>query len=379
MSLKTTHVIYLSEVDGQAPLSGAENHLWMLLQGLSAQHVEVELLVVLWKGDHFHQVKQQLEQLRQTGVKVTIIESLPIRDSKLLFWKRLHVWAKLSSELRRNKRSCVHIHLELAYVPFLARASGCKRLICSIHSDEPMYATRLWRTRLHLLNKVVVRYIAISDRVRAHLHSVAHVPFEQISTIHYGVTPPVYQAHARNEYDLPQNVFIVGFVGRLVEPKNLLVLIEALRQRPDVIGVIVGDGPLRGQITNYVEVNHVANVRLLGNIPEAIQLMQLFDVLCLPSRWEGLGLVLIEAMLMRVPIIASTCGAIPEILEYGKYGILFEPTVEGVLTAIDYAKCNKDELTSKAQAAHSYALAHFTIERMVEQTISVYKQVSSVK
>ena len=64
-----------------------------------------------------------------------------------------------------------------------------------------------------------------------------------------------------------------------------------------------------------------------------------FDVLCLPSRWEGLGLVLVEAMLRGVPVVGSRAGAIPEALGHGAYGVLFEPGDEdGLVAAIARAR-----------------------------------------
>jgi len=117
------------------------------------------------------------------------------------------------------------------------------------------------------------------------------------------------------------------------------------------------------------------NVLFLGMVQDAQRLMPLFDVLCLPSLWEGLGLVLVEAMFNGVPIIGSNRGAIPDILGNGLYGMVCEPTVQGITAALDYAFANKETLRRQTAVARDYALQRFSVDRMTAETMAVYRSV----
>ncbi|RME86583.1 MAG: glycosyltransferase, partial [Anaerolineae bacterium] len=84
-------------------------------------------------------------------------------------------------------------------------------------------------------------------------------------------------------------------------------------------------------------------------------------------------LVLIEAMMSRVPIVASRAGAIPEVLQHGRYGRLFDSgDVEGLIEQLRYVYAHPDEIAAVVEEAHRYALETFTVDAMVEQTIATY-------
>ena len=101
--------------------------------------------------------------------------------------------------------------------------------------------------------------------------------------------------------------------------------------------------------------------------------MPLFDVLCLPSLWEGLGLVLLEAMLQDVPIVASRAGAIPEVLDDGKCGVLIDPSmVSSLLDAIDMVRIEPARRLALVRAAREHVARVYRIERMGEETCSLY-------
>jgi len=136
--------------------------------------------------------------------------------------------------------------------------------------------------------------------------------------------------------------------------------------------VIVGSGPLRGALEQRIAERSLQNVRLVGNVPDARTLITAFDLFCLPSLWEGLGLVLIEAMLQRVPIAGSSRGAIPEILGHGQFGELFEPTPAGIAAAIAAARDRPERARARADHAYLHAVDLFTVPRMVSETVAVY-------
>jgi len=169
--------------------------------------------------------------------------------------------------------------------------------------------------------------------------------------------------------------FVVGFVGRLAPQKNVPLLVAALKQLPDVHGVIVGDGEQRKELQALANAGGTQNIQFLGHQPNAADLMPAFDVLCLPSRFEGLGLVLVEAMLRRVGVIGSQAGAIPEILGEGRYGLLFPSgDAAGLIQAIQFAQRERAYMADMAERAFEYAQRTFSVETMTRQTLEVYER-----
>ena len=372
-SFPITHILYLAEREGRLPLSGAENHLWVLLPEQVARGHRVVLLVVLWGGGAFRVARRKLEELRAAGVDVHefVEPELPGRVGRRI--ARLTSLVRLWPFLRRLRRGIVHHHLDFAHAPLVARIAGCRHTVLTIHNDYPWLAQKagLW---FRALGTVVAEFIAISERVRTYVLSVSTLPASRLTTVIYGLPAPDGEPVSRQELGLPRDVYVVGFVGRLTEQKNLDALISAVRGMPDVILAIVGGGPDAGRLAERLRTDGQHNVRLIGPLPDAARVMPAFDVLCLVSNWEGLGLVLIEAMQRGVPIIGSRRGAIPEILGEGSRGLLCEPDAASIRDAIARARREPSMMRERASRAVVEAAQLFSVERMWAETRAVYQR-----
>jgi glycosyltransferase involved in cell wall biosynthesis len=227
------------------------------------------------------------------------------------------------------------------------------------------------------VDRVTSHYIAITDRVLEHYRRAAFLPAGKITRVYYGYELPAAgetPAALRTRHSIPPESFVVGFVGRLTYQKNVPLLIEAARQLPQLHFVFVGEGELKEQLLE--QAGDLPNLQFLGYQPNAHEIMACFDLFCLPSRFEGLGLVLLEAMLRRVPILASRAGAIPEILEDGKYGWLFDSQdLPGLVAAIRQAVDHPEERKRLAARAYAHAGEAFSVQRMAYETIQVYERV----
>ncbi|MEA2065382.1 MAG: glycosyltransferase, partial [Patescibacteria group bacterium] len=121
-----------------------------------------------------------------------------------------------------------------------------------------------------------------------------------------------------------QNKFIIGSIGRLSYAKNYEFLIstfpEILKIRKDAICLIIGEGNERKKYENLIrKLNLKEKVFLIGETKNAYQYLKLFNLFVLPSRYEGLPIVLIEALFATIPILASDVGGNSEILNNSKY------------------------------------------------------------
>ena len=128
-----------------------------------------------------------------------------------------------------------------------------------------------------------------------------------------------------------QDKFTYLFVGRLEEVKNVRLLIESYelvkKENKDIALIIVGNGSLRESLERFVTENNIEDVIFSGYIvfPEIVKYYKASDVFVLPSSYEPWGLVVNEAMIMGLPVIASTdVGCRVDLIDDGKNGYVFE-------------------------------------------------------
>ncbi len=373
--MKVSHILGLSELPGRPPFSGAENHVMTLLPALRQQGVEVELIAPTYGIGP--QMVQRLRSLRAQGVVVTLIA---YRRRRWAYGgsRKLDLTRRLGNLLHQRHDHIIHIHLDFFSPVVAAGLARCPAVVQSIHCADPWQAQAGGRIWLQVVNRVVDHSIAISEHVRHYYCRVAGCPPARVSTVYYGLDlPPTPEPPAaiRQRYGIPPDRFVVGFVGRLARQKNLPLLINALAHLPAVHGVIVGTGPQQDALHALAAKLGVSNVQFLGHQPDASRLMPAFDLFCLPSSYEGLGLVLVEAMLQRVPTASSHISAMPEILGHGQYGLLFEPDrVAHLVETIRFAQHHPAAMHALAERAYAYARQTFSIAAMVRGTLDVYER-----
>ncbi|MEY8239674.1 MAG: glycosyltransferase, partial [Cycloclasticus sp.] len=147
------------------------------------------------------------------------------------------------------------------------------------------------------------------------------------------------QAEARARLGLGENDYVFGTIGRLVKVKGHTFLLKSFAQTlqhvPNAKLVIIGDGGLRDELNMEIEqLGLSGKVVMAGHIESAYQLMSALDVFVLPSLEEGFGLVLLEAMVAKLPVVASKVGGIPDVVGES-LGSLVEPRdVDGLAKAM---------------------------------------------
>ncbi len=121
---------------------------------------------------------------------------------------------------------------------------------------------------------------------------------------------PIIRQETRRELDIADDMFLVGHVGRFMPQKNQAflvdVLAELLPQKPDTMLAFVGDGPDRPDVQQHAQALGISDhILFLGQRTDVNHLYQAFDAFCLPSRYEGLGMVAIEAQVAGCPCVLS--------------------------------------------------------------------------
>jgi glycosyltransferase involved in cell wall biosynthesis len=176
----------------------------------------------------------------------------------------------------------------------------------------------LWLKRRLLANayRTATRVIALSRGLAVELQRYYHIPSDKVQVVYSPIDRDDILAKANEpcpELEAPSCEIRIVCVGRLCEQKGQIYLLEAVKQLVHEQGVIphvhmVGDGPLKDTLNNYCRDHQIqANVTWHGFLPNPFPLFRKTDLLCLPSLYEGLPNVVMEAMLLGLPILATDC------------------------------------------------------------------------
>jgi len=177
--------------------------------------------------------------------------------------------------------------------------------------------------------------------------------------------------------------FVIGYIGRLVEEKGILDLLEAFKLLDFKSSLLLlGDGELKKGIKNWIEVNELRDrVRLLDPVinVEVIPYLNCLDMLVLPSRttkkWkEQFGHVIIEAMACEVPVIGSDSAEIPNVI--GNAGLIFkEGDIQDLANKITILYKDFALRAKIAKLGLERVRNNFTHEKIAEKTYKIYQEV----
>ena len=299
-------------------VGGAERHVVDLAVALSRREYEVTVACSV-AGDLY-------KSLEEANVTVrSLLDQLVKRRVSAAYARALRRLAK------DERFDLVHAHVY---------ASAAAAAIATLGTDVPLVITEhteaVWRDRgarlvTRWFCRRASRVIAVSDAVKRRLVKQDDIPPGKIALIPNAVpanpdsgsgTPPL-----RDELrDRP----LVGVLARLQPEKGVATFLKAgahvAKVVPQACFIVVGDGPLRTELEVLVRRLCIEqNVRFLGFRSDPRALIELLDVLVVPSLTEGAPLVVLEAMAAGVPIVASAVGGIPDQIRHEREGLLVPP------------------------------------------------------
>lgn len=174
----------------------------------------------------------------------------------------------------------------------------------------------------------------------------------------------------RDELGIPEAALVVGTVFRISEEKRPMLWVDVasllLKKHPDMHFVVVGTGPLECQLSDYVSKYKLTNVHLVGRQENVGAWFDLFDVLLMTSRVEGVSNSVIEAQFLGCPVVVPNVGGLSEAMEHERTGYLLDDdSVESFASAVRKVVENKNNLNDLGNNARSFARQKFSIPTMV--------------
>ena len=280
------------------------------------------------------------------------------------------------SQCRRHRPAVVHVHSTFAGIavrPLVALAAPASRIVYCAHGwvwDRPMpsWARKATMFAERLLARFTSTVVCISDYERRSALA-AGLPEDRLRLVLNGVSGSAPQAQPTGAH-WPADTLRVLFVGRFDRQKGVDLLLDALREvGPEVYAVLAGAPVLR----DGAGLDLPPNARSAGWLPpEKLQALFLeADVLAVPSRWEGFGLVAVEAMRAGLPVIAAGVGGLPEVVADGETGFVISPNSKEALAAA-LRRMKGADLKRMGNAARKRFESMFTMDRVHRELCEVY-------
>lgn len=326
----------------------------------------------------------------ETGVDVEAVadDLFPVRTARTFFSKHIQLFAydpfPIIEAFRRHKP---HI-IDMDHEPYSVQAAEIITLRNWFAPQTPI----VMQTAQNIVKKYPLPFSIMEKRAFRQV-SAAYMCSETVREVleakgfrkpiqiaYFGVDLEAFRPAKRSRGE----PFTIGYIGRLIRPKGVHLLVDALAQIKSENWrlLIVGDGEQRPLIEQkLVEYGMLDRCQFAGAVPydETPQYFQKIDVLVMPTKTtrnfrEQFGRVLIEAMACRVPVIGSTCGAIPEVI--GDAGLVVpENDATALARALRRVIRDKNLQKTMAAAGRRRVEENFTWECVAEQIFSIYQYV----
>ena len=316
MSYKVAHIVY-SLYHG-----GAEHIISTMLRCGKSSSFRHSVLVLSSGGSLVEEIEKSGGEVFLLGKKKGFDPALPFRLASLIRKTapdiiHLHnsspgIWGTLASMLSRTRIPLV----KMEHRPWIPK-------------DLPIFHRYLYRYLAMKSEKI----ITVSEHARSTFSSSFPSLAGRIVTVLNGIDLDPFKElqpveGCRKWFGFPLKSPLIGTVGRLVPIKNHRLLIDAFlnvkKAYPNAHLAILGQGPLEPSLRSYAASRGIAeSLSILPATLDVYKFLSALDIFVLPSKSEGLPLTLLEAMASALPVVASSVGGIPEVIEDGEDGYLF--------------------------------------------------------
>ncbi|HPI67527.1 MAG TPA: glycosyltransferase [bacterium] len=298
---------------GPLNYGGAERMLVDLIKNLDKKIFLPKVFCLREKGT-------LAQELINSGIEVVVIP----KKNKLGF-DTLKILTKI---FKQEKPIIIHTHLFIGdtwgrLAAIFARVPTIFSTEHNINHDENIFK-RLIKLILSLFTHKI---FAVSQAVKDYSHKKDGINAQKIKVIYNGIDTAKF---IQTEFNFNHKNPIISCIGRLEEQKGqkylILAMTEIIKKYPGARLWLVGNGSQQKNLKAQTDKLNLKNsVELLPATPDVKAILQKTDIFVLPSLWEGLGIVLLEALAALKPVVASRIAAVDEIIIDNQTGLLAEP------------------------------------------------------
>ncbi|NGM63423.1 glycosyltransferase family 4 protein [Sphingobacterium sp. SGG-5] len=306
--------------------------------------------------------------LKERGCKVIILDrNFSIRNLKniLILYK---LFKKIKPDIVHTAAGEANFHGIIA-----AKLAGVNGIIGE-EIGIPNHS-KIARKVFSLVYRLADQVVCVSKAVKNYLIDTGEIKSDKGAVIYNPANAP-----SVTDTEKKTNAFEIVYVGRLEKVKNVEALLIALSEikKRAVRLTLVGDGRERENLKNVaVQLGIEEKVDFVGFSDNPHQYLGRADLFVLPSFSEGFGIAVVEAMLMKVPVLCSNVGGIPEFVEDGRTGWLFDPHEQNELTSLLTKLVDMDKAYLKQIGLNGFESVDnvFTMKKYVQNLENLYERV----
>ncbi|VAX38257.1 hypothetical protein MNBD_UNCLBAC01-2034 [hydrothermal vent metagenome] len=370
---KKIRVIHLAE---NLNVGGAEYVMTMIARGLDKKKYYVEVWGIARGGSMVN-----ILQAQGTVVKILGIFSYSNPFNIL----------KLAKFFKDFQPDIIHSHTYFSNTisRLAAKLAGVPTMVVHVHSIYSQYTARhLWVERF--LSRWTTKVISCSDAVRQFVLQKEKINPSLTTTIPNGVDVQKFSniednSSLRHELNIKSDDIVLTTIASLTPQKGHRYFLEALTEiikiNQNVKYFLIGDGPLRKELEEYVEKLGLGKyVQFLGIRHDVPLLLKISNIFILPSLREGLPLVIIEAMASGLPVIATDVGGTSEVVKEGVTGLLVPAKdVQKLIDAVVTLFNNPVDVKVMGEQGRKRAVKYFSQDIMLKQIEKIYQGCLSFK
>lgn len=238
-------------------------------------------------------------------------------------------------------------------------------------------------SRLKYNTSLVDKIICISEQIRTVLQSDS-IPPHKLTMIHSGIDMNRFQniqpdKNIFEQFGIPPHHTVIGTIASMVGHKDYPNLLQAaktiIEKRPNVSFCAIGEGPDQDSIRQLAKDLHLGNRFVcIGFQKNVGSFLKGFDIFVLSSRLEGLGTSILDAQAVGLPVVATSTGGIPEIVQHNQNGLLVPPgNPEKLAEALLSLNDNENQRLELGEAGRK-GVKQFSIQRTIEEHIALYER-----
>ena len=354
---------------------GGENHIENLCFELKKSNSEINNIILCVRNGLFH------KRLLKTDLKY---ETAP-----LAFNLDIRFAFKIIALCKKNHVDVIHIH-DPSAIALTIIADKFYSLPPFIFSKKTSFPIKKKKLTLYKYNyPKIKKYLCVSNETKR-VTADSIVDKSKLMTIYHGTNIGTKSSETpfslREKFAIPNSKKIIGVIGNHIRAKHFETLIEVvnelinIQKRKDFQFVQIGNytdrtPDLLKKVKEYKLENDII---FLGYTPYASNFIPQFDALLITSQSEGIPQVIFESFYHQKPVISTSVGGIPEIIQDGINGFLaprhdFKTLAEKIIYLFD----NKELIQNLTTISYKNLIENFTTQQMAQKTLEVYKTVSN--
>ena len=358
--------------------AGIESHIFSLLSEIrNMPEVNNVIFISLYNG----LLRQKLMDM---GIRAFCLPRRKKIDCSLIF--------QIKKQIESFEVDILHTHGYLASIYGMLAALFASRkvhIVRTIHQRAEPHDS--WKMNLYVRLTIFLsrlertHLIAVSDNVKESAVKKFNINEDIITTIHNGINfrDKRVLEKDKGKLNLDPAKHTIGIVGRLVHGKGHLFFVKLafslIKERDNIEFVILGDGPLRENIDTFIKQQGMENkIKLMGYKDNILDYINSLDILVICSEHEGIPYVLLEALMLKKPVVSTRVGGIPEVITSGYNGILIKPgdieaMKNGLLELID----TPSKMILLGCNGYNIIAEKFSSYNMARNTVNLYMKLIS--